>query len=83
MPRRNAAGRPPDWENRPARHITAAAPAERHTTVCIVAHDLAVAVDLIADQGERERQAYDRGRFHGFADGWTQGLTAGLERGAA
>lgn len=50
--------------------------------------DARVADDLPADRAsacgcEHEAAAYETGRLDGFADGWSQGLTAGLERSAA
>jgi hypothetical protein len=51
--------------------------------VNVSADVLAVAVDLIGSQAEREGRAFDRGRLIGFTDDWRCGLAAGLERGAA
>ena len=64
----------------------AAVPTIHGTAVSRVVVDagvLVAAADLIADQGDRERQAFDLGTLHGFGLGWAQGLAAGLERGAA
>ena len=51
---------------------------------CVVvdADVLVAAAELIAGRGDLERSAYERGVLYGFAQGWEQGLSAGLERAA-
>lgn len=44
---------------------------------------LQTAADLIADRGDLERRAYERGVLHGFGLGWKQAMEAAAERGAA
>ena len=72
----------------------AAQPQEGLTLSCMVsdgapglaqvsAEALVAAAELIAEQGSRERHAYERGRIRGFGDGWKCGLAAGRERDAA
>ncbi len=79
-------GRPPGHDspaNRPNALITTAvAPAERHTTAMTVPRDGDYAADLRVLMDERH-EAWQAGVLEGFAFGWTQGLSAGLERGAA
>jgi hypothetical protein len=70
----------PQPDDRLADQITADAPAERRTTVCIVADIVLEAADLIAGRGELDQRAYERGRLDGFADGWRCGLKAAARR---
>jgi hypothetical protein len=86
MQRPDVTRRPPGHEpdSRLASHITAATPPPQgQTTICIVADLVATAVDLIAEKGARERQAYERGVLYGVGQGWDQRGAYETDRGAA
>ncbi len=84
MSQENVRGRPEGQPRHaePASPTTAAAPAEERTSSVTVPRDGDYAADLRVLMDDRH-EAWQAGVLEGFAFGWAQGLSAGLERGAA